>query len=167
MDLITLSAVAQIIGSAAILITLIYLAVQTKQNAIAIRATTRHAVLAEEMALLDKLIEYPFLVRTISGDVADTTEDEKVQLGAYLRQIVRTREIHWFQYQNGVIDETTWKSYRQPMKHMFCSEMTRAWWRSAKAMSAWDRKFIEHIDDYLAELPVRPLTATRWSGFAE
>jgi Family of unknown function (DUF6082) len=165
MNLATLSAIAQIVGSAAILITLAYLAIQTRQNTIAIRGSTRHAVLGEEMDLLNKLIENPFLTHVFSGDITDLTEDQKVQVGAYLRMIVRTREIHWFQYENGVIDEATWKSYRQPIKHMFSAEVTRAWWRSAKAMAVWDRKFVEHVDAYLDTLPVRSMTPGQWSGF--
>ena len=125
MDLATLSAIAQIVGSVAVLITLIYLAVQTRQNTLAIRAPARYAVLSEEMALFRNAMDHPDVIQGILGRLPNLTDHDLIRLGSYLRSLVRTREIHWFQYRNGVIDETTWISYRHGMGVLLSSEVTR------------------------------------------
>ncbi len=55
------SAVAEILSSVAILITLVYLVVEIQQNAEATQADTRQAVLASDQQFLELLIDSPEL----------------------------------------------------------------------------------------------------------
>ena len=36
-----------------------------------------------------------------------------MRLHAHLLSVMRSREYQWFQFQNGVLDETAWRTYRK------------------------------------------------------
>jgi hypothetical protein len=78
-----LSAVAELVSSVAIVITLGYLAIQTQQNTVAMQATVRQAMLTDDRELLFRQIEYPLLVAARTGDT-DLSDEEFVRLGSYL-----------------------------------------------------------------------------------
>lgn len=141
------SAIAEIISSAAILITLLYLAIQTQQNTDAIQASVRQAMLAEDRESLYKLIEYPLLNKR-----TNLTEEEQIQITANMVAFIRMRENHWLQYQNGVLDEATWLSYREPLLSVvFHSVIGRNVW-STQSASILDPSFVDSINTWLLDI---------------
>ena len=85
-----LSAMAEILSSVAILVTLVYLAIQTQQSADSIQANTRQAILDADQQFLIKVMDNPEIYT--SQYKPALTDDEKVRLGAYLILFVRMRE---------------------------------------------------------------------------
>ena len=149
-----ISAIAAILGSVAVIVTLVYLTVQTRQNAVSIQAHTRQAILDADQQLLIKLIENPELYT--SRFKAELTEEDKVQLGAYLIMFVRMRENNWWQYRNGVLDETTWSSYRGSIAQVLSDQTSRNWWQHyAVDRQAFDPEFVSIVNKLLAETPVQ------------
>jgi hypothetical protein len=155
-NLTKLSAIAEIISSVAILITLAYLAIQTQQNTTAIQATVRQAMLADDMAVIRQQLDYPNLVPARSGG-SEVTDEELIRLNSNLLSVVRGRENQWLQYQNGVIDEQTWLTYRSAIIAVFSTEYVRSWFRNRTEGGAFDSEFVEMVDKLFAENP--PLSA--------
>jgi hypothetical protein len=153
MKLEKISAVAEIVSSVAIVVTLVYLAIQTQQNTAAVQASVRQGMLESDRALLTLQVEHPEIVITRDTRV-DLTEEDAVRLGAYLIAVVRVRENQWLQYQNGVIDERTWLTYRAAIPPVFSSERPRAWWRNRSANGEFDQGFVELVNQILAENPL-------------
>jgi len=144
------SALAEIISSVAILITLLYLAIQTQQNTDAVQATVRQAMLSEDRESLYKLIEYPSLNKR-----TELSEDEEVQTIAFIIAFVRMRENHWLQYQNGVLDEATWLSYREPLLNVvFHSAFGREVWR-VQSETIIEPGFVEAINSWVADIDLQ------------
>ena len=149
-----LSAIGEILSSGAILVTLIYLAIQTRQNADATQANTRQAILAADQQFLAQIMDDPELysIRT----KPELTECEKIRLGALLTTFVRMRENNWLQYQNGVLDEATWETYRSSIVAFLGSSSCRTWWQKyAVVRRAFDSRFITLVDELLANAPVQ------------
>jgi hypothetical protein len=159
-NLTKLSAIAEIISSVAILITLAYLAVEMRQNTLAIQASVRQAMLADDRELLFRQIDYPVLFTGRSGD-ADLTEDELVRIASNLIATIRVRENQWLQYQNGVIDVRTWLTYRAAIPAVFNTEWYRSWWRNRSARGEFDEEFVEMVNAVFAESPLRSGGSTR------
>ena len=165
------SSIAEILSAAAILVTLAYLAVQTRylalqteQNTAAIQATVRQAMLNDDRELLFQQMAYPaaFLAR-FEDDVSD---EALIQLGQYLVATIRVRENQWLQFQNGVIDERTWLTYREAIRLVFSTESLRAWWRNRSSAGEFDAGFVEMVNALFAEHPVRARGTLRESlGF--
>ena len=142
------SAISQILGTAAILVTLVYLAVQTEQNTAAIQATVRQAMLSEDRESLYKIIEYPFL-----GDTCGLTDEQGIQTRAYLIAFLRMRENHWLQFQRGVLDEATWLAYQAPLSSVVLnSEVGRAVWEGSQR--SFDKTFVNSVNELMSETPI-------------
>ena len=156
------SAIAEILGAIAILITLAYLgiqtrylAVQTTQNTAAIQATVRQEMLTTELEILGREIEYPVLA-SLGRDGESPTRDELTQLNAYLLSLLRVRENQWLQYQSGAIDERTWQDYRAAIPLMFSQEIRRQWWQARAQMIARNGEFDPEFVELLNELIPKP-----------
>ena len=149
-----LSAMAEILSSVAILVTLVYLAIQTQQSADAIQANTRQAILDADQQFLIKVMEYPEIYT--SQFKPALPDEEKVRLGAYLILFVRMRENNWLQYRNGVLDEVTWDSYRSSIVQVLSDSTSRGWWQNyAIGRRAFDSEFVSLVNELLADTPVQ------------
>jgi len=152
MNWTALSSISDILSSAAILVTLAYLAVQTRQAAKAAQSNTRQAMLSADQQLLQLIVDNPelYLIRFKPR----LTDEEKIRLGAYLVTFVRMREYNWLQYQNGDLDEATWISYRSSIGQFLGAPKSRDWWQNyAKGMNAFDPGFMAVVDEQLAKVP--------------
>ena len=145
------SAIAEVVSSVAILLTLMYLAIQTQQNTDAIQGSVRQAMLSEDRESVYKVIDYPFL-----NQRTGLTEEQKVQLSHYLIAFLRMRENHWLQYQNGVLDEATWKAYRAPLVVViFSSEFGRTLWQLYSELGIFDSGFVDSTNAWVAGLKIQ------------
>ena len=97
--------------------------------------------MSADLELMSWSMQYP----EDSLGLGDATED--VRSTAFLVAYVRIREFMWYQYQNGILDQTTWESYMAPTAAVFDSDLARRIWsgnviRLAKA-DAWRSRFAE------------------------
>lgn len=106
-----LSSIAEIISSIAIVITLVYLAIQTSQNTSAIQASSRQESLNNELWYLEIQINNPWMIRGTDED-KNLSKDQINQLRNMSIALFRMRENLFFQYKNGVIDKESWESYQ-------------------------------------------------------
>ena len=149
-----LSAAGEILSSVAILITLIYLVIETQQNADAIMANTRQEILAADQAFLMELSKIPKIEEVRYKQ--ELTDEERAQLGFMLITFVRMRESNWTQYQNGVLDEATWLSYRNSIVAMMGTPNGKKFWQNyVVAYNSFDPQFTTHVSDLLATSPVK------------
>ncbi|MGD8809227.1 MAG: hypothetical protein PVG24_06460 [Gammaproteobacteria bacterium] len=61
MNWAAIGAITQIVGMIAVVVTLVYLAIQTKQNTSATQAAVRQAMLTEDRELLMRHLDFPYL----------------------------------------------------------------------------------------------------------
>ena len=153
------SAIAEIISSIAILATLIYLAIQTQQNTEAIQASSRQAIAEMDLQSLNEIIADPDIWLDMTKPKLSDREAAKLQ--SWLITMWRTREHQWFQYQNGVLDEKTWKSYLDGIRPMFFYPRPRSFWNKISP-EAFDKGFVQVVNAYLKTIPVRPAKFECW-----
>jgi hypothetical protein len=164
MKLEKLSAIAELVSSAAIVVTLGYLAIQTQQNTTAIQASVRQAMLAEDRELLHLQISYPHLQEILLAKPGTLTDEDKIVVSAFLTSFVRSRENQWLQYQNGVIDQATWNSYRQPIRWVLSYEVTRPWWTARLSTGEFDEQFVANVRDFLSDVPISTPSVSENTG---
>ncbi len=146
------SAVAEILSSVAILITLVYLVVEIQQNSEATQAETRQAILASDQQFLELLIDSPELnLITYKPDLSD---EERIRLSYTLVTFVRMRENNWLQYENGTLDDVTWQAYQGSLLAVFSAPQSRAWWQYFGVERVFNSEFISLVDELLANQPV-------------
>jgi len=134
-----LSAIGEILGSAAIFITLIYLAVQTRQNTASIQASTRQAIVENDQEFLFRVMDDPHLPELRYKP--NLTDSEKIRLSVYLIALFRNREHLWRQHEEGALDDATWVSYRNSIA-AFASPRVRTWLSNDTIARMFEPEFI-------------------------
>ncbi len=137
---------AEILGVIVIVTTLIYLSVQVRQGSALLRSEARQAQVSADLDIIYKWMEFPDLQESVakSGRLA---HDEKVRLYYWLVAFCRIREHLWFQYRDGALDETAWKSYRNVIPWIFSAERTRRYW--ADFSPNFDPEYVEMVNQLI------------------
>jgi len=148
-----MSVSAEILSSVAVLVTLIYLAIQTRQNAEAIQANTRQAMPDADQQLLMAVMGSPDLDAYFFKE--ELTDNEKVRVSAFLLTHARIRENNWLQYRAGVLDQATWESYRGALVSDLSTLRSRTWWQNlGSAPGVFDPDFVSMVNELIAEEPL-------------
>ena len=146
------SAIAEIISSIAILVTLIYLSIQTHQNLVATQANTRQTMVNMDVETLKAAMGYqPALGKMSTSE--ELSGDDKGIIEDWLIMLVRTREYQWFQYKNGLLDKQAWEAYLTGLSVNLSWPRTRGWWKLV-ADQYFDHEFVDEVNKYLADIPV-------------
>ena len=153
-----LADVSEIVSSIAIVITLIFLTLQTKQNTRAIEATTRHAALIEDTQFLTNAINHPEII--LSWTKPKLTSEEIIRLNESLILFFRNRESDFAQYQQGVMDKPTWERYISSITSVLLWERTRNWWYNMSA--AFDPDFVAEVNRLLDKSPIYQGQSREW-----
>lgn len=135
--------IAELLSSIAVLITLVYLAIQTQQTNQALLANSRQATVTSDMMFIDTIVSNPEAWANLERPWEELNPAEQGQVGNVLAGMLRTREFVFLQYQNGAIDEATLRSYLAPMPR---------WLRFPAIQPVLEEFRLEMDKDYLAYL---------------
>lgn len=145
-----LSALAEILSSIAVVATLIYLIVETKQNTDALISSSRQGSLDAELAVLFQFLERPYLyigpVPTLPDSEWGPTE--LIEITLLDLAFFRTRETSWLQYRDGAMDPSLWGTYRDVLVNRIRStnHLRQIWDLYSES---FDASFREEIDSRL------------------
>lgn len=157
----TLQETAQILGGIGVIASLIYVAVQIRNNARAVRAATYHQVSNTFISLWDSLArdsETLSVVLRGGRDFASLT-DHVEQSRFYLQNMASMRRFEnaWFQYKVGVLKETDWQAIAYDMDSIFAHPGTRFAWEGIKNRSSIEfRKYVDEVSKRQAALAPPP-----------
>ena len=142
-----MGAVAELLGAAAVFLSLIYLAVQTRQNTQALRSAAFHQVrdsfsevslaISQNPELLD------LIVRTVRGE--EISDAEQIQVSFIFTTMTRKGESAYFQSNEGTLQSESWLGIRATLLGLFANPRGVAWLESVG-----DRFTKEYLDDLTA-----------------
>ncbi len=121
------SAISEITSSIAILVTLVYLAIQVQQATVAVNAEARATQWQLQTAMLDHLIENPSIQLMWTQSEA-LTDEQKVVLGNFLFEFFGQREFMYLQHRSGVIDEATMETIMSDVVQILVYPRIKHWW---------------------------------------
>lgn len=148
------SSVAEIISSIAILITLVYLAVQTSQNNVMLESQSRVERSNFRVAYYEMVISNPELQRVLAKirngtDPYDLNAEEQVVLQSMYEWLFVMVEYLWKDYQAGLITyEDLGVAERQRRWNQY--SFTRDIWEESKKLN--DPEFVRWADENLFEI---------------
>ena len=135
------AAISEIVSSIAIVVTLVYLAVQTQQTNAALFANSRQATMLADLQVIAHDLEHPEVVMSIANDGRSA---EQQKLMAWFTLVLRIREFAWFQYQSGILDQRTFESYMSVLPIALASEFGQEFWATGHIV--FDPNFVEYVD---------------------
>ena len=142
-----IGALAELCGAAAVVATLVYLAVQIRQNNELRRSESRQALVGNDVTSLAANLQHAdVFAKYVSGQVM--SQEEQLRMSFMFALDLRNREFEYFQYQNGLLDEETWLSYRQVILINHSSTLGRRWWDKV-GRSIVDPEFAKAVDELL------------------
>jgi hypothetical protein len=120
-------AVAELLGGAATVATLAYLAVQIRQAAAATRAQIRQAMADGQIHYVNSRAIDPFLRRVTLKAILRRELDQEESYGLQVHLVAHLRlfENHFAQYTLGTLDEEDWRAQRELLKGLFRIEAYR------------------------------------------
>lgn len=169
MSLSDLGNLGEFLASIGVLVSLIFVGFQMKQNAKAIRASVKQAVFDSTLSYHNAQID-PRMVATAQFKLdsgIDIDEFEKDQIGRLQHMNLRGFENRYYQYKQGFIDEEAWLRSRAILWYTFNhptlvarNSVVRGLWKRMRF--TFPRDFVEEIDSVIALAPER--ATTLWGG---
>lgn len=128
-----LGAIGELVGGGAVIVTLLYLAVQIRQNTKAIQSSSFHGVTNSFNEINNLLAHDESLARIFRigmEDLDNLTDDEKVRFGFIYMSPFRVFETIYFQRESGTVDPRLWEAEKRSIQFLLRGAGSRAWWRS-------------------------------------
>ena len=147
-----ISAVGEIFGTIAVFASLVYLAIQTKNNTRALRSSAFHQVRESFSEVSLSMIENPSLGllvdRAISND-SSLSDEEIVRYNYFLTTFCRRGESAYFQSSEGTLQMETWVGIKETIVTALRNDYGRAW--LASSSSRFTKDYISEITMALKE----------------
>ena len=134
-----------------VLIGIVFLAYEIRQNTDAVHAQTREAIMAAAQGELQAVRADPNLIDSIVRE-GPLTADEQVKLYTWLVSVLKIREFSWLQRESGIIDDVQWKSELAVTRAIVQAPRVRLWWERVGHKTVSD-EFREFVDAAIEELP--------------
>ena len=153
MTLESLGNLGEFLGGLAVLVSLLYLALQIRQNTRTVRSAAQQAwvsALSDINMLVAESREFSRVYRTGSADPGKLDPEELTQFNTFMTQLLSVYEALYFQFLNGVIDATYWDSKAQGLRVLMERPGSRSWW-TRFGKGSFDPRFYELIQEMLRD----------------
>ena len=139
----------EFVGAIAVVVTLIYLTAQIRQNNELLRSQSRQTLVANDVTSLTANLEHTDVFAKLVSE-EELSADDQMRLSFMYALDLRNREFEYFQCTNGLLDEETWLAYRHVILINHSAGVGRTWWRDI-GRGIVDPQFAELIDELLVD----------------
>jgi len=153
-----IGAIGEILGAAAVVLSLIYLAAQIRQNTRQVEEQCRTQRQNSILGARSSFTEWRSLViqdPTIAGVWAKGNrglelldQNERTQLDFLLVDFFWAHATIWIQMKEGLVDESLWDMSRSNVA-IYAGPGVRVWWSTSPHRAEYPNEFIKSIDDLL------------------
>lgn len=146
-------AVAEFGGAIAVVVSLIYLAVQVRQNTRAIRGQTAHAVTERQQAELHWSHEIASVFTRAIETPRGLSSAEAWSLSEWLTSAIVMRQNEFRQFRLGLLEREAWEQSEQVVLMLLGFPWSRNWWQVMGREQATP-EFAAHVDALLEDAEV-------------
>ncbi len=143
-----IGAVGETLGAIAVLLSLLYLGMQIKQNTRSLKSAAYQAAIASmsDMARATGTdLQTARVVRIfLQEDMADLSEDEFMMATSYLTGLFRNFENFYYQHETGAMEDHLWVGMRNSMVGYHHMPNVRSWWDQRK--SIYSPQFVAFLE---------------------
>ena len=168
MSLDDLGNIGEFVAAVAVVVSLIYLAVQIRQNTRSVRASTYQVAVGSisdwtREISLNSHAPPIFSVGCIDPD--QLTGEERLQLYFQLLSLFRNYENLFYQHQKGMIEDSAWAGWAYHMVRTYWTPGVQRWWPTSRMTCQQEfREFLERSSPPVGD-PIIEEGAERLSAF--
>lgn len=152
----TLQETAQILGGIGVIASIVYVGIQIRNNARALRAATYQQLSALSIQGWMSMAHNGETMGVMLGGMDDffaLSRIEKARFRMVVMAQARSFENIWFQFKIGTLRENDWKAFTVDFESFFSTPGTHAAWPLVK--NRFNSEFCAHVDDILKrQLPI-------------
>ncbi len=127
-----ISAISEIVGAIAVVITLIYVAMQIGQNTKMMRSGAKQSLTATTQNLIYKAIDNSAeWVKLTTGDEPATPEED-TRMSLLVRAMLRGFESQCYQYEAGLLEKNEWYALRTAIKDICALPGVNRYWEQLR-----------------------------------
>ena len=108
-----ISAVAEILGATGVIITVIYLAIQIRQNTRFVQGSTEHTLMSQEIEVYALMATHADVYQRGCDDLAGLSKAERVVFDNLVYSEMSQVYAGWVQHKRGLIDQGVWQAYEK------------------------------------------------------
>jgi hypothetical protein len=156
MDWIAIAAISEIAGTIAVVVSLIYVGVQIKQNTTVARSTARQSVTELMVEAGSNMVQdstlAAALLKNMKGEHLDDVE--RLRLLGHANISMRNFENIHYQFRTGMLTEEEWLGFKMNLGAVFEWPLIRTYWENEKQF--FSPVFQAEIDSILESAPQNP-----------
>lgn len=156
MDWEALGAIGELVGAVGVIATLVYLAMQIRQNSNVVRSSTRQAISKEQKDMGIQIVTNPEARAAAMywiGLEEDPALAAQVRNDMFIRACLRMWENQYHQYKDGTFELDIWEGYLENMIKVLNQKRFQAWWPSNRAL--YSANFSLFIDSMISTNEIR------------
>ena len=166
LDLETLANVGEFVSAVAVVISLIYLAFQVRQNTASLR-TENYARALERVANMQARLSSDAAFTTIvargAADPARLTATERMQFSWTFYEMFGAFEFMFHQSESNALAAEVWQRWADTLSWWMSLPGVRAWWAARPA--PFSASFTRYVEEQLQKGPSDPGATGRWITF--
>jgi len=153
MTIMELGAIGEFVGAIAVVVTLIYLAFQMRQNTNALKLNTAASVTEELQEMFSLLASNQELSEIFVTAARESTLQgaERVRFNTFIHNLVRVYENAFLQWRAGVIDPAHWEGMARMMIDVTSMAAFQTYWLDRKHWLSHD--FQEYMESEVVSAP--------------
>lgn len=148
-----IGATAELLGAFGVIASLIYLALQIRQNTESVRMASHHGVADQFQQTNLALVREPQIAELLTRGLPDSStlsDLDRVRFEGFLLSIFRTYEELYQLHRKGLADHELWDSREQSMMQWLSYPGVRSWWFGEQRV-IFIASFCAHVEGLLSE----------------
>lgn len=166
MDLATLANLGEFVGGLVVMVSLVYLAHQVRQNTLSLR-TENYARILDRMSKIQSQIaidrDLNRIVSIGSQDPGTLTPSERIRFTWAMYELIGAGEFMFHQGQDDTLPPDVWERWKATIVWWLSFPGIRAWW--AARPSPFSTSFEAFVDEVIRSHPMDGRAAERWARF--
>jgi hypothetical protein len=149
-----LGSLGEFISGLAVVVTLVYLALQIRHNTRAVRSSMHQDMVESTLRIAESVSDNPDVGRIVlkaNEDYDGLTKEEFVRFEAYAERVFGNFESVFYSYRNSMIEQDLWESWEASYLADISRTAMRRFWHEDRPMHL--RDYMEFIDQFYRKNP--------------
>jgi hypothetical protein len=153
-----LGSLGEFMSGLAVVVTLVYLAIQIRHNTRAVRSSMHQDMVESTLRIAESLSDNADIARIVlksDEDYDNLTKEELIRFEAYAERVFSNFESVFYSYRNSMLEEDLWESWESSYLADISRDAMRRFWHEERPLHLRDyMDFIEQF--YRTHPPVNP-----------